>query len=216
MYCVNRQGLTLLDSVELRSGWYPRVDGYTQQVYVTGGSRGFSVVSWEDYQLTTSRNLKCVGECWSVGVLSPSTLCACDRDNGCVAVVTDDTVIDTLRKPAEVSKEKPLRAAVLGDSILVKYGDRSLVVYENGTSSPGTMVSWPEGLQNVSGMSSDGASRFLVCDRESQAVFILGDRGHLCDRVNIHSDSDVRDCAFGDGKLWVGCENGDIIAMSSQ
>ncbi len=72
------------------------------------------------------------------------------------------------------------RTAVLGDSVLVWYEGRNLAVYENGVSSPGTMVTTTTGLQPVWGMSSDGISRFLVCDRNN-AVFILDVRGKLCE-----------------------------------
>ena len=171
MYQVSGQGLTLLDTVAVEYGsWYPRVDGHSQQVYITRRAyRGVSVVSWEDNRLTTRPVLECVGTCYSVGVISPQTLCACDRDSGSFSVisVTHDTVTARLNKPEEVRDKIPWRTAVLGDSVLVRYEGRNLVVYENGVSSPGTMVTWPAGLRDVWGMSSDGVSRFLVCDGDS-------------------------------------------------
>ncbi len=219
MYEVTGQGLTLLDTMRTRKILScPCVDGHTQQVYVPGGLyQGVLIFSWEDNRLTTPTTLTCVGICFSVGVLSPHTLCACDWHSGNVKVVrvTNDTVTATLMKPAEVADTKPLATAVLGSSFLVWYGERNLVVYENGVSSPGTMVAWPAGLQSVS-MSSDGVSRFLICDHTSKAVFILDVNGKLCDNVNINTTSKPKECGVGDGKLWVGCENGDIVVMSPQ
>ena len=220
MYQVSVPGLTLLDTVTVEdSSWYPRVDGHSQQVYIPHGlySRGVSLVSWEDNRLTPQPTLKCVDECNSVGVMSPHTLCACDRDSRSVSVisVTDDTVTARLSKPEEVRDKEPWRTAVLGDSVLVRYEGDNLVVYENGVSSPGTMVTWPAGLQSVWGMSSDGVSRFLVCGGDSKAVWTLDVSGKLCDKINVDTDS-VVDCTVMDGKLWVGCYNGDIVIMSPQ
>ena len=152
MYQVSGQGLTLLDTVTVGWGVYPRVDSHSQHVYIPRAEyRGVSVVSWEDNRLTPQPTLECVGTCYSVGVMSPHTLCACDRDSRSVSVVsaTDDTVTARLSKLEEVRDKKPRRTAVLGDSVLVKYEGHNLVVYENGVSSPGTMVTWPAGLQSM-------------------------------------------------------------------
>ncbi len=230
MYWVTGQGATLLDTVTLkvwtqypeRDDWYSRVDGHRQEVYIPAGYRGLSVVSWEDNRLTTQRSLECVGWCWGVGVMSSHTLCVCDWGRGSVSVVSvpDDTVTATLGKPEEVRDKKPRKIAVLGDSILVWYEDRNLVVYENGVSSPGTMVNWVAGLQSVWGMSSDGVSRFLVCDGNSKTVFILDASGKLCDKIKVDTGTrvfvrkEVCDSTMVDGKLWVGCYSGDIVVMS--
>ena len=114
----------------VEEAWHPRVDGHSQQVYIPRGwlSRGVSVVSWEDNRLTSQPTLKCVGKCWSVGVMSPHTLCACDRNSRSVSVisVTDDTVTARLSKPEEVRDKEPVGTAVLGDSVLVEYEGRNL------------------------------------------------------------------------------------------
>ncbi len=219
MYHVTGQGLALLDTVRLDDYGYPRVDGHSQQVYITRFlSGGVSVVSWEDNRLTTQPTLKCVGVCRIVGVMSPHTLCACDEDGESSSVsvvsVTDDTVTATLRNPEEVRDKEPSHIAVVGDSILVEYEDHNLVLYENSVSSPGTMVTWPAGLRSVCGMSSDGVSRFLVCARNSKTVFVLDVSGKLCGKINVDTASDIWDCAVVDGKLLVGCHNGDIVVMS--
>ncbi len=217
MYQVSRQGLTLLDTVTVEKGLCPRVDGHSQQVYITRApNRGVSVFSWEDNRLTPQPTVKCVGVCSSVGVISPHTLCACDSNSVSVVSVTKDTVTARLSKPEEVRDKKPQETAVLGDSVLVWYGGRNLVVYENGVFSPGVMVTWPAGLQRVWGMSSDGVSRFLICDESSKAVFTLDVSGKLCDKINIDTGSSVRDSTVVDGKLWVGCDNGDIVVISPQ
>ncbi len=200
-------------------GLNARVDGHRQQLYIPRlYSHGVSVVSWKNNRLTVESTLTCVGVCRSVGVLSPYRLCVCDRTSGSVSLVsvTDDTVTATLGKPVGVGDEKPRDTSVLGNSILVRYGDRKLVVHGDGESSPGTMVTWPAGLQSLWGMSSDGVSRFLLCHFKNNKVFILDVSGKVCDKISIDTDSVVWDCTVGDGKLWVGCGNGDIIVMSSQ
>ncbi len=211
------QGLTLLDTVRLQEGWYPRVDGQSRQVYISCGShRTVSVVSWQGKRLTTHPTLACVGLCRSVAVVSPGTLCACDYDSSSVTVVsvTDDTVTAKLRKT--VRDKKPYGTAVLPESVLVWYSSRRLVVYENGLSNPGSVVTWPTGLQSVEGMSSDGVSKFFVCDGVSNAVFMLDASGKQCGKkIKIDTDSTkVWDCTVVGTKLWVGCGNGDIVIMS--
>ncbi len=218
MYKVSAQGLTsLYFSTEVYESMCPRVDGHSQQVYIPRGlSRGVSVVSWEGNRMTPQPTLKCVGVCWSVGVISPHTLCACDCDSGSVSVVsvTNDTVTARLNKPEEVRDKVPRNTAVLGDSVLVWYEGHNLVVYENGVSRPGTMVTWPAGLQSVWGMSSDGVSRFFVCG--SNAVWTLDVSGKLCDKIDVDFNSEVMDCTVVDGKLFVGCYSRDIIVLSPQ
>ncbi len=219
MYQVSGLRLTLLDTVTLEAGLFPRVDGHSQQVYMPRGSyQGVAVVSWEGNRLTTQRTLKCVGECRGMGVMSTHTMVVCDRDIGSASVVsvTDDTVTARLSRPEEVGDQKPWMTAVLDDSVLMTYEGDSLVIYENGVSSAGTMVTWPAGLHSVNGVSSDGVSRFLLCDWESKAVFILDVSGKMCGKINIDTDSWVEDCTVVDGNLWVGCSNGDIVVMSPQ
>ncbi len=220
MYQVTEQGLTLLDTVDLGvdTCTSPLVDGNTQRVYIPViDPYGVSVVSWDDTRLTKQSTLECVGECWSVGVISPHTLCACDETSNRVSVVnvTDNTVTATLSKPAEVIDETPHRIAVAGNAILVLYGIK-LVVYKDGISSPGTMVTPPAGLNPVNCISSDGVSRFLVSNLKSKAVFILDMSGELCEKINIDTDDVVWDCTMGDGKLWVGYYTGEVNVMSPQ
>ena len=222
MYQVTGEVLTLLDSVGVDNGRHPRVDGHSQQVYIPrGDSHGVSVVSWGDTKLTSQPTLRCVGESQSIAVRSPHRLYACDLSHDCVSVVrvTDDTVKDKLRKPWKLRDKKPSITAVIGNRILVTYqlfGNSKLVVYENGASGLGTTVTWPAGLQSVRSMSSDGVSRFLVCDGVSKAIFILDVRGKLSGKININTEGVIWDCTAEDGKLWVGCKNGDIVFMSSR
>ncbi len=220
MYQVTVNGLELLDIVTVVvDSWYPRVDGHSQQVYIPRGvSHGVSVVSWEDNQLTPQPALECVG-CYSVGVMSPDTLCVCDSDSGSISLVSvkDDTVTATLEKPVGLRDMKPHRIAVLHDRLLVRYGSEghNLVLYENGIS-PGTTAPWPTGMHSVCSMSSDGVSRFLICDRDFNAVYTLDVTRRLVDKINIDTDSEIEDCAVVDGELWVGCVSGDIVVMSPQ
>ncbi len=47
-------------------------------------------------------------------------------------------------------------------------------------------------------MSTDGASRFLVCDSVSKAIFILDVRGKLCGKINVDTDGVIWDYAAED------------------
>ncbi len=102
-----------------------------------------------------------------------------------------------------------------GNTILVLYGFK-LVLHKNGVSSPGTMVTPPTGLNPVNCISSDGVSRFLVCNWKSKAVFILDMSGELCDKINIDTDRVVWDCTMAEGKIWVGYYTGEVHVMSPQ
>ena len=220
MYQVTWQGLTLLDTVDLGliTCWHPRMDSHNQKVYIPRGSScGVSVVSWDDTRLTPQPTLTCVGDCCSVAVLSPHILCVCDESSCSVNIVsvTYNTVTATLGKPTELRDETPYKIAVAGSTILVLYG-ANLVVYENGLYSPGIMIARPEGSQSMRGMSSDGASRFFLRDEAGKAVFILDVSGRLCGKISIDTDNHVLDCTAGDGKLWMGCWNGDIVTLSPQ
>ncbi len=217
MYQVTGQGLSLMSTIRVKGGTkYPRVDGHRQRVYIPRCSMyndGVSVASWVDNLLRPERTLECVGECHGVAVISTCTLCACDTDNKSVRLVTDNVPFNMM-KPTWLTNSTPMRTAVLGENILIWYEDANLVAHRSGVSSYGTNVGMPAGLQSVKGMSSDGVSRFLVCDGPGRAVFILDVNGQVCDKINIGTDSSVRDCTVIDGKLFVGCDNGDIVVMS--
>ena len=217
MYQATGHELTLLDTVELgvHTCCLPCVDGHTQHVYIPHGrSGGVSVVSWDDTRLRRQSTLTCVGECYSVGVISRHTLCVCDASTGNVSIVSvaADAVTSTLEKPADVRNKTPYKIAVAGNVILVMY-DFTLVVYKNGAYSTGAMIPTPHGLQSVSGMLSDGASRFFISDRDTKAVFILDVRGNLCGKISIVTNNKVRDCTIWDGKLYLGCWNGNVVIL---
>ncbi len=220
MYPITGQGLSPMSTIRVKEGTkYPRVDGHKQRVYIPRCdvyNEGVSVASWADRQLRPQRTLECVGSCYSVAVISPHTLCACDVDDHAVRVVkvTNGTVTSNMMKPKGLTYSTPKRTAVLGDNILIWYTDDNLVVHGNGVSSPGTIVDMPPGLQMVKGMSSDGESRFFICNGPGRTVFILDMNGKLCVKVKINTDSNVQDCTVMDRKLLVGCKNGDIVVMS--
>ncbi len=219
VYKVKADKLTLLDTVELEGGWNdsrPRVDSHINQLYVPT-MQGVSVVRCDDGKLVTRPSLTCVSLCCSVGLVSSQTLCVCNYGNNAVSVVSvhDNRVTGRLSKPRQLQGDRPHSTAVLGDTVLVSYGD-ILVVHDNGVSSPGTMVTNPKGLLSVRSISTDDVSRFLLSDSRRHAVFILDPDGEFCDKIRVDTVSEVEDCTVGDGRLWVGCENGDIIVMSSQ
>ncbi len=147
--------------------------------------------------------------------MSPNTLCACDENSEIVSVVkvTDNTVNTTLIKPTWVRDETPYKLEVTGNTILVMFSFQ-LVVYENGVSSPGTMLDWPAGLRWFSAVSSDGVSSFLVCDTDSKAVLVLGVSGTLCDEINIVTVSNVEGWGVGMETL-LSCHHGDTATTTT-
>ncbi len=111
----------------------------------------------------------------------------------------------------------PRDIAVLGDAVMLSYKDilcPTITLHKHGLSSYGSNITLPEGLKSVSAISTDGLSRFLVCDGDNRAVFVLDMEGKVCDKISIDTDNEVCDCGVGDKELWVGCRNGDIVIMS--
>ncbi len=211
---------------------HPRVDVDGQRVYIPRGERGndgqgsWTVVYWETQQSRPTRVERegSVGYCMSVAALSLSfRLCACaSNDDRCslIAVPRANGPSRHIKLQLEGVEGNPKRTAVLGTTILVSYSSSNTLIIcdiSNSSSIPRS-VDWPDGLQGVSAMSSDAVSRFFLCDSASNAVFILEKSGQLCDKININigTDRKIHDCAWSEGELLVGCDNGDIVAMTPQ
>ena len=222
MYQVARGELIVLETLELQGeAGHPRIDPRTQRIFIPcGPSRGVSVVGYDGRSLVAHFMLTSVGRCEGIAVTSPNSLSACDWDSKSVSIVNvkSDTESGGLSTPRQVKNSIPYRTAVLGDSILVVYTGPKLVLYKTGITSPGTVVTNPVGLQSVSSITTDGVSRFLLCDWKSRAVFVLDVRGVASYKINVNTDTEdgyVRDCTVGDKQLWVGCRDGDIVVMAA-
>ncbi len=105
--------------------------------------------------------------------------------------LTDDKGMKLLAYPnidscKALKTDKPRNIAVLGDIVMLSYKDvfgPAITLHKDGLSKSCQHITWPQGLKAVSPLSTDGLSRFFVCDGESRAVFVLDINGELCDRV---------------------------------
>ncbi len=197
----------------------PRVDHHSRRVFVPRLTSGVTVARLDGDRLVRERTLTCVRFAISVDVMSPDTVYVGDYDSRSVHVVniTADRIISTLDKPDTMRGKVPLSLAVLGDSVMVCYGRSTLVVYRHGSPAPVRVIPRPGGLEEVTAVSTDCRSNYIVTDYLTSSVFIVDADCELRHAVNIpHTDSEPQDCAVVNRQPWVGCGNGDIVIMSSQ
>ncbi len=200
----------------------PRVDRHSHRVYVQCYAAGVQIFRLENNQLLPVGKLGCVKDVVSVAVNTADTVFVCDRDTKsvCLVSVSADTVIMQLETPEQVQGERPRRVAVLGETILVCYGDNILVAYNRNSPTTGQVLQTPEGLQLVYSITTDNYSSFLITDYSSAALFVLDDRGYLHHRIipdagAATDNSRLLDCAVVQSQLWLGYEGVSIVVMSS-
>ncbi len=221
VYGIDRNSLTLLDTLDLggTAAWVPRVDRHTGHIYVPCMSLGVCVVRFDGRKLVTMTTLKCVQDPRGLGIISSGLLYICDweRGNDCLVDVTQDRVTSTIQAPQGVIRgSKPCHRAVLGDTVLVGYTGPSLVLYRHGFPASSKMVPWPKQLQSLYGLTTDNHSSFLLADSFSHSVFVLDASGNLTHTIPIPEYKRPQDCVVVAGQLLVGCDDGDIIVMSSK
>ncbi len=230
--------ITRLDTlILLFEGYYPesspslcpRVECQSRRVFVPCYDSGVTVARLDGDRLVRERTLTCVRKAISVDVMSPDIVYVGDEDSVQVVNITNDRIISTLEKPEGVLFNKPLNLAVLGDSVMVGYfpGVAELVMYRHGSPAPVRKIP-PLGRDKyVISVRSDCRNNYMLTDRKTRSVFIRDSDGNLQHTVNIpHTDSDpdsdsdtystLEDCVVVNRQLWVGCDNGDIVIMSSQ
>ncbi len=210
--------LTVVEAVYWLQSLCPRVDRHSRRVFVPCQGSGVTVARLDGDRLVRERTLTCVKKAVSVDVMSPDTVYVGDRYNTSVHVIDikDDRKTATLEKPDTLRGQEPHSLAVLGDSVMVCYGYSSLVVYHHGSPAPVRVIPRPGGLENVTAVSTDCHSNYMVTDRYRSSVVITDADGEIHHTVTPDTDSRLRDCAVVNRQLWVGCLNGDIIIMSSQ
>ncbi len=201
----------------------PRVDRHSRQVFIPCRGSGVTIACLHYDRLLRERTLTCVWDAISVDVMSPDTVYVGDGYSVHVVSITDNRIISTLETPDTVRGERPNSLAVLGDSVMVGYGisDHTLVLYRHGSPAPVRVIHRPGGLGNVTAVSTDCRSNYVLTDYKTRSMLIIDAVGNLQHTVNIpdtDSDTDSRpvDCAVVNRQLWVGCQNGDIVIMSSQ
>ncbi len=210
--------LKMLNRLELWTGvpWSvcPRVESHSQRVFVPCLESGVTIARLDGDRLLRERTLTCVREAVSVGAMSPDTVYVCDRHSIHVVDVRDDRITLTLQKPDTV-KAGASRLAVLGDNVMVSYTDGTLVVYHQYSPTP-VMIANPGGLKYVTAINTDCQRHFMLAYSRTNSVFVMDVSGNIRHTVNIDTDSYTQDCAVVNGQLWVGCQNGDIVIMSTQ
>ncbi len=208
-----------LDSMTLHAEYArsPRVDRHSHRIFVPCEIGGVVVARMDEDKFVEEKTLTSVKEAHNVDAVSPDIIYVCDWDTYSVKVVdvTRDVITATLEKPEEAEGKRPVRLAVLGDSIMVTYDGLILTVYRHGIVAPVKVIRPPEGLKLVSAMSTDGMGHFLLTDFKTKSVFAFDFNGHLRCRVHVNNDSKTCDCVVVVRELWVGCTNGDIVFMSS-
>ncbi len=111
--------------------------------------------------------------------------------------------------------------SVLGETVLVSYGDNTLVAYLSDSPTPDQVLQTPEGLRYMSSITTDGHSSFLMTDSKT-GVYVLVRKGNLRHRIEPDTSTDhtdglgLQDCAVVQSQLWLGLRLRSIAVMSSQ
>ncbi len=215
--------LSLIDKVEVEDvSWVcpPCVDS-SHRVYVPCGRYGVRVFHCQDGRLLPARDpLMCVGDARSICANTADIVFVCDwgrvSPSVCLVNVSSDTVISQLVRPAQVSGY-PYHVSVLGQAVLVCYGDNTLVTYRSDSPTPGRVLQTPEGLDRVRSITADThSSSFLATDQHS--VYVLSDK-LIWHRIYT-DDRLLQDCAVVQSRLWLGdfhiSEAGSIAVLTSR
>ena len=210
--------LSLLDTVLVRNVRLkycrPSIDG-SHQVYVPCQESGVRVFRYQDGRLLPVRDpLKCVKDAWSICVNTADTVFVGDWNTKpvCLVNASKDTVIRRLERPIQVWAT-PYHVSVVGDTVLVCYGDNTLVTYRRDSSTPGQVLQTPEGVKEVTSITTDShSSSFIITDNHS--VFVL-DEKFLWHRVYTGAGGLVV-CIVVQSQLWLGYRNGKIAVLTSQ
>ncbi len=210
---------TLLDSVSVEAtGCCPRADSRTHSVYVHDWTDMINVYRWQDGGLVKIKTLTCVSPV-SVAVGSIDHLFVCDLVMRRVYLVSvsADTVIRGLQRPGQAGSDPPQHVAALDDTVLVCYGRKTLVTYRSDSPNPDQVyevLQIPKEMGEVTNMTTDGHSSFLVTDERSDSVFVLDEQGHFYHRIPTDGGEYLRDCAVVNSELWLAYP-GQIAVMTS-
>ncbi len=221
VYSVNDQHtITLLGTWHMPVGLgQPRVDHQSGRVYIPRYADGVLVVKYDGSKLLIVSTLRCVRDVSSLAIVSPDTLYVFDNNDQtvCLVDVIHDRVTWRLQKPRSRYFRK-WKVAFLGETLIVghRYGD-SLVKYRHGASTPGKVINSRQRMCWVGVLTTDNHSSFLLIGGVSSIyhVYVLDISGDLTHTIPIVTDSEPVDCTVVGKKLWVVCDNGGIIVMSS-
>ncbi len=212
-----------LCSVELGSWWAgsPCVDrqSHHEIVYVPCGTRGVKVFHCEGYRLEAGSILRCVRDARDAAVCSGYSVYVVDRDSAsvCLINVSTDTVTRRLQTPADVRGMTPRHVSVLGETVLVCYGNKTLVTHRRGNSSQvmHTYMHDTWHLDWVCSIATDSHSSFLVTDRYG-SVFVLDEMGSPRHMIHaLRQGLKLQDCTVVQSQLWLRYCDGSLSVMAS-
>ncbi len=220
VYSVTDQATIILqDTLDLDEPVYkPRVDRQSGQVYISCGPHGVCVVRYDGRKLVRVATLsKDMGSAISLAVMSQDTMYVGEEYTYTVYLrsATQDRDIASLKEPWK-ERKWPNGIAVLGDTILVGYEDHDLALYRHGVSTPVKKLPQPPGLDDVSGLTTDYHSSFVLAGRDSDTVYVFDITGKRTHNIPIPGNRRLWDCTVVERELWVGCYDGDIIVLSSE
>ncbi len=201
--------------LEVLSNMTPSIEQHSQRVFFPYPYfAGTGVISadpstWRGWDLVEEKPLRCVNA-FNVAPIAPDTAYMCDSNGIHVVDVIHDTIKATLDTPSDLVDKRPRGVAVLGNNVMVSYGD-TLAIYSHGSNDPNKVVRSPG---PVSSISTDRHHYFLLTHSGKNTVSVVNVEGNLCHTVNIDSDRKIVDCTVVNRQLWVGCDNGAIIIMS--
>ena len=216
--------ITLVERLELGMGVFwpacPRIENHSKRVFIPCENSGVTVARLDSDRLVREKTLTCASNATSVDAVSPDTIYVCDvgRRSVLVVDVRDDSITSMLNKP-DKTRSIPYKLAVLGDCVMVSYDSGTLTIYRHGSPDCLKVIPWNEGVLGGSILSTDCQHNFLEIKPQikSQSVYVRDVSGNLRHTVNFDSDdSHPVCCAVVNRQLWVGCQDGDIVIMTSQ
>ena len=211
--------LRLLDSVQVectRSRFNKglAVDKWTHRVYVSCDTEVL-IFRWEDNGLVRVGTLRCVKDCGDITVNSAETVFICDNtyrhERVCLIDVVTDTVISELEKPIGLGLFfDASHVSVLGQTVLVCYANNCLATYRRDSTTSPHVLQRPEGLTDISSITTDGHSSFLVTDQREKCMFVFDEQGYFCHKIDIDIMKGrqrvlLAGCAVISSQLYVGC-----------
>ncbi len=222
-----------------RSGrlFSPSIDRHSHRVFLPVLT-SVLVVRLEGDKLVKERILHSVGQVLDLAVIPLDTLYV--RDGWAVHLVDGihDTVTGTLEKPALANPyPRPCSVTVQGDNIVVCYGtdvitlrqsefsrysQYSLAIYRHGSLTPIRVLHAPNihGEWNRSHLlTAESEGHVLLLSRKNATVCVINiNENVFCvnHEINVNTGSDICDCTVVNSQLWVACDSGDIIIMSSR
>ncbi len=205
----------LLDTLDVGSlALEPRVDQHSGRVYIPCQHHGVYVVRYDGRKLVLVTTLRCVGDAVSLAVVSSDTLYVCDgtRKTVCLVDITQDRETARLLPPLGLRDMGVDKIAVLGDTVLVLYEERNLVLYQHGVPKPGKILPWPREVNHVNSLTTDHHFSFLL--RGDWSVFVLDFNGNLTHSIPVPRHIPL-DCTVVRDQLWVPSGSGRIVVILS-